>query len=219
MTLTRPWSCLCPAALLLLLQHSGVCAPGHLLIPHLFKKWESGAAVFSSCKSIQLLRSHSCYLKLFLLPAPIPCLWQDWLNWNTRTEEHPCFKGNACRGWWCYAEMHITCELQPGSLPGTLGLSRWGISCVGWLSQAELLSLTMEKKVPKNYCCSEDTEEKTLSVVSVTASVLYSYQRKTAEPLGSPSSQCHTVPLEFSITFHMNRLKVLRQNGQGECSN
>lgn len=124
-------------------------------------------------------------------------------------------KGNACRGWCCCAEMHITCESQPAFLLGTSGSSRWGISCVGWLSQAELLSLLMG--VPKNYCRSEEIEEKTLSVVSVTASIFYLYLPK--ENSTAIGITLFTVPLEFSITFHVNRFKVLRQNGQGEYSN
>lgn len=46
--------------------------------------------------------------------------------------------------------MRATREPQPATLLGTSGSSRWGIPCVGWLSQAELLSLAMG--VLKNDC-------------------------------------------------------------------
>lgn len=141
MTLTRPWWGLAQAMPMSCcsappLQHSGVCAPGYLLIPHLFKKWECGAGVFSLCKSTQLLRSHSCCLKLFLLPAPIPCLWQDWLNWNTKTEEHLCLR--EMRAGAGAAMQKCTSRVNHSQVPSLAHWAHPGGEFLAWVGSAGL---------------------------------------------------------------------------------
>lgn len=54
--------------------------------------------------------------------------------------------------------MPATHEPQPATLLGTSGSSRWGIPCVGWLSQAEVLSLVMG--MLKNDCVLRRNREK-----------------------------------------------------------
>lgn len=85
---------------------------------------------------------------------------------------------------------------------------------MGWLNQAELLSLVMG--MPKNYCCSEEKEEKNSDCCLCNCIHIIHLAKENSTATGMA---LFTVPLEFSITFHMSRLKVLRQNGQGECSN